>query len=156
MNRSDTIAEEELDSEISPRGAGLSADVVPDPILKGAIDRLPVRHRLNQLFILWPPLVSMLNSLARCACTTHATGAVETAMTKALLSGLRAADNVKDYTAPQWPLRVVDAFGTEAVRLIGPLLGDSYSYVPVAGPNQNDGPRSLPPETRCAASVPLR
>ena len=151
MSRNDLTADEGLDLEVASRGIPFSVDVVPDPILKGAIDRLPVRHRLNLLFILWPPLVAMLNAMVRGACTAHAADKVEVAMAKALLSGLRAADNVKDYAAPLWPLRVVDAFGVETAKLISPLLDDPFAYVPIAGQTPGARTRSQIVDDRLSA-----
>lgn len=157
MSRNDLTTEEGLDIEVASRGIPFSVDVVPDPILKGAIDRLPVRHRLNLLFILWPPLVAMLNTMVREACAAHAADKVEAAMAKALLSGLRAADNVKDYAVPLWPLRVVDAFGFETAKLFSPLLEDTFAYVPIAVPTPSARARSHVVDERISTRpVPIR
>jgi hypothetical protein len=78
--------------------------------LRRVIDRSPTRHKINLLLVLWPPILGMLECVTRRVCEQGPEGQEEELVSRALMAGLRAADAVGEYTAPAWPMRVVDAF----------------------------------------------
>ncbi len=98
-----------------------------EPILRRAIDKLPVRHKLNLLFVLWPPLITTLDTMTRHACNERKEQQVEDLLARALLLGLKAVDSIKDYSAPAWPMRVVDAFTDTIIDFMNLSLQDPYT-----------------------------
>ena len=103
------------------------------PALRRVIDKSPTRHKLNLLFVLWPPLILMLDCVSRriTASETHAS-LTDQLISRAVISGMKAADGVRGYTEPAWPMRVVEAFmfGTlEFVRSQVPMACDSGSIL---------------------------
>lgn len=86
------------------------------PTIRRVIERSPARHRLNLLFVLWPPVIHLLDCVARRLCHECPDGQGEELLSRAIMTGLKAADGVKGYSEPAWPMRVVDAFmeGTQS------------------------------------------
>lgn len=80
------------------------------PTIRRVIERSPARHRLNLLFVLWPPVIHLLECVARRLCQECTDGQGEELLSRAIMTGLKAADSVKGYPEPAWPMRVVDAF----------------------------------------------
>jgi hypothetical protein len=78
--------------------------------IRRVIERSPIRHKLNLLLVLWPPVMTMLECVTRRVCEVVQQGHEDEVVSRALMAGLRAADAVGEYTAPAWPMRVVDAF----------------------------------------------
>lgn len=117
------------------------------PALRRVIDKSPTRHKLNLLFVLWPPLILMLDCVSRriTASDAHA-DLTDQLISRAIISGVKAADGVRGYTEPAWPMRVVEAFmsGTlEFVRSQVPMPCDPGSILcgsqPFCKRAQNDG-----------------
>lgn len=78
--------------------------------IRRVIERSPIRHKLNLLLVLWPPVMTMLECITRRVCEAVPQGHEDEVVSRALMAGLRAADSVGEYSAPAWPMRVVDAF----------------------------------------------
>ena len=80
------------------------------PTVRRVIERSYVRHQLNLMFVLWPPLITMLNRSAEKLGKVVGNTEIETAILDGIAAGIKAANDVPaEYTHIK-PLRSVDAF----------------------------------------------
>lgn len=89
------------------------------PTLRRIIDKSPTRHKLNLLFVLWPPLILMLDCVSRRITASEVrVDLIDQLISRAIISGMRAADGVKGYTEPAWPMQVVEAFMSGTLEFV--------------------------------------